>query len=90
VEGHTKSLRLSTDVQVSCLGRKLFSAAEGYIEVGDVTLEPDDLVCVLFGGFTSFCDILMESTDWLVTFICMAWCLEEHWGRNGRKHSGLL
>ncbi|OCK73897.1 hypothetical protein K432DRAFT_257846, partial [Lepidopterella palustris CBS 459.81] len=35
-------------------GRKLFSTTNGYIGIGDITLEPGDLACVLLGGRTPF------------------------------------
>ena len=54
VGGHTKSPKFSPDLQISCLGRKVFSTSDGYVGVGDVTLEPGDLVCVLFGGKIPF------------------------------------
>jgi hypothetical protein len=54
VAGHVKSATFSMDLQTSCLGRKLFGTKEGYIGVGDVTLQADDLVCVLFGGRVPF------------------------------------
>lgn len=54
VAKHVKSGTFSGDLQTSCLGRKLFGTKEGYIGVGDVTLQADDLVCVLFGGKVPF------------------------------------
>lgn len=54
VEGHEPSETFSRDMQTSCLGRKLFGTKEGYIGVGDITLQADDLVCVLFGGKVPF------------------------------------
>ena len=54
VAKHVKSGTFSRDLQTSCLGRKLFGTKEGYIGVGDVTLQADDLVCLLFGGKVPF------------------------------------
>jgi hypothetical protein len=54
VGNHIKSPTFSKDLQVSCLGRKVFCMRDGYIGVGDVTLESGDLVCVLFGGNVPF------------------------------------
>jgi hypothetical protein len=54
VAKHVKSGTFSRDLQTSCLGKKLFGTKEGYIGVGDVTLQADDLVCVLFGGKVPF------------------------------------
>lgn len=51
---HEKAPRFSSAVQVACLGRKLFGTQEGYIGIGDVTLQEGDLVCVLFGGKVPF------------------------------------
>ena len=48
------SPRFWADVQLRCRGRKLFSTLSGHIGVGDVTLEPGDLVCVFLGGRTPF------------------------------------
>ena len=54
VGDHIKSPIFSTDLQISCLGRKLFCTRDGYIGIGDVTLEKGDLVCVFFGGNIPF------------------------------------
>jgi hypothetical protein len=54
VGAHQKAPRFSSDVQVACLGRELFGTQEGYIGIGDVTLQEGDLVCVLFGGKVPF------------------------------------
>ena len=42
------------DLQLRCVGRKLFSTSNGYIGIGNITLEPGDLVCVFLGGRTPF------------------------------------
>jgi hypothetical protein len=39
---------------MTCLGRKLFGTKQGYIGVGDITLQEGDLICVLFGGKVPF------------------------------------
>ena len=54
VAKHDKSKTFSGEMQKSCLARKLFGTKEGYIGVGDVTLQANDLVCVLFGGKVPF------------------------------------
>jgi len=54
VGNHIKSPIFSTDLQNSCLGRKLFCTRNGYIGIGDVTLEKGDLACILFGGDVPF------------------------------------
>jgi hypothetical protein len=54
VGAHKKAPRFSSGVQVASLGRKLFGTQEGYIGIGDVTLQEGDLVCVLFGGKVPF------------------------------------
>ncbi|PMD46842.1 hypothetical protein L207DRAFT_377597, partial [Hyaloscypha variabilis F] len=41
-------------VQLTCLKNKLFSSKGGYVGVGDIKLENDDLVCVLFGAKMPF------------------------------------
>ena len=42
------------DLQLCCVGRKLFSTASGHIGIGNITLEPGDLVCVFLGARTPF------------------------------------
>jgi len=54
IGNHVKSPTFSKDLQASCLGRKVFCTLDGYIGVGDVTLETGDKVCVLFGGNVPF------------------------------------
>ena len=51
---HVFSPTFLGDWQPYCRGRKLFSTLSGHIGIGDVTLEPRDLVCVLLGGKTPF------------------------------------
>jgi hypothetical protein len=51
---HVKSPTFSSALQLSCPGRKLFGTSTGHIGIGDVTLEPKDLVCVFLGGKTPF------------------------------------
>ena len=51
---HVTSPTFWTDLQSICRGRKLFSTLSGHIGIGDVTLEPGDMVCVLLGGKTPF------------------------------------
>lgn len=51
---HVRSPQFDMDMQLSCNGRKIFSTFSGYIGIGDVTLEPGDLVCVFLGGRTPF------------------------------------
>lgn len=51
---HVKSPRFSGELQTTCLGRKVFCTARGYVGIGDVTLQPGDRVCVLLGGKIPF------------------------------------
>ena len=51
---HVESPTFLSDLGSGCLGRKLFSTFSGHIGLGDVTLEPGDLVCVFLGGTTPF------------------------------------
>ena len=51
---HVMSPTFQDDLRYRCLGRKLFSTASGHIGLGNVTLEPGDLVCVFLGGRTPF------------------------------------
>jgi hypothetical protein len=52
--GHDKSKTFANSVQLTCLKNKLFSSKGGYVGVGDIKLENDDLVCVLFGANMPF------------------------------------
>jgi hypothetical protein len=54
VAGHDKSKTFANSVQLTCLKNKLFSSIGGYVGVGDIKLENDDLVCVLFGAKMPF------------------------------------
>jgi hypothetical protein len=54
VGDHVKSATFSTELQTTCLGRELFGTRDGYIGLGDITLQGGDLVCVLFGGKMPF------------------------------------
>ena len=58
---HIKSPKFSGALQTACLGRKLFATTNGYIGIGDITLEPGDLVSVLLGGKVPF--ILRQVKD---------------------------
>ncbi len=51
---HVESPTFWGDFQTGCHGRKLFSTSSGHIGIGDVTLEPGDLVCVFLGGKTPY------------------------------------
>ena len=51
---HVMSPTFWMDLQQLGRGRKLFSTSSGHIGLGDVTLEPGDLVCVFLGGSTPF------------------------------------
>jgi hypothetical protein len=51
---HIKSPKFSGALQTACLGRQLFATANGYICIGDITLEPGDFVSVLLGGKVPF------------------------------------
>lgn len=62
VGDHVKSATFSIELQNTCLGRKLFGTKEGYIGLGDITLQADDLVCILFGGKVPF--ILRKVEGW--------------------------
>lgn len=54
VGNHIKSPTFSSDLQTSCLGRKLFCTRDGYVGIGDVTLKKGDLVCIFLGGDVPF------------------------------------
>ena len=51
---HVQSSTFWADLQIRCIGKKLFSTLSGHIGIGDVTLESGDLVCVFLGGRTPF------------------------------------
>ena len=51
---HVMSPTFWEDLQLCCTGKKLFSTTSGHIGLGNVTLEPGDLVCVFLGGRTPF------------------------------------
>jgi hypothetical protein len=54
VGDHIESPTFARDVRIACKTKRLFGTPGGYIGVGDITLQNNDLIGVLFGGNVPF------------------------------------